>query len=109
MIFPTKSIVLSLPERRCSHLELGFQSDTFSCCQYFAVIFGSISAFQIFSGDDAIYVTYTNYGLSMMVSFRIVGQVSAVKTLFMSRYTKIVGNKCFCVKPAQTGYHVYIS
>ena len=49
--FPTSFRVRSLSLLRCSHLEPGFQSDTFSCCQYFAVILGSMSAFQIFSGD----------------------------------------------------------
>jgi hypothetical protein len=41
---------------RCSNGEPGFQSETFSFCQYFTVDFGSTSASRTLSGVEAIQV-----------------------------------------------------
>ena len=56
----------SLSRLRCSHLDPGCQSDTFSRFQYLAVTFGSISAFHSVSGVVEMYVSYTNCTLSIV-------------------------------------------
>ena len=66
---PTKSTRGSLSNVRCSHLEPGCQSDTFSRSEYIAVIFGSISAFHSFSGVVEMYVSYTNCTLTIVISY----------------------------------------